>query len=166
MSTADITKERVLELLVGIPDPEIPVINIVELGIVRDVTIKPDGLQVKITPTYSGCPAMKMIENQIVEHLKTAGFADVKVVTTFTPAWTTDWLTPEAKEKMRRYGIAPPGMVADHKDDLFSFKPRPVPCPYCSSGSTERQAEFGSTPCKAQYYCNDCREPFEHFKCH
>lgn len=166
MSTTDITKERVLELLAEIPDPEIPVINIVELGIVRDVVIKPDGLEVKITPTYSGCPAMKMIENQIVEHMHEAGFADVKVVTTFTPAWTTDWLTPEAKEKMRRYGIAPPGMVADHTDDLFSFKARPVPCPYCSSDNTKRQAEFGSTPCKAQYYCNDCREPFEHFKCH
>ena len=166
MGTADITKERVIELLTEIPDPEIPVINIVELGIVRDVEITPDGLAVKITPTYSGCPAMKMIENQIVKHMQEAGFADVSVVTTFTPAWTTDWINPEAKEKMRRYGIAPPGMVADHTDDLFSFKPRPVACPYCSSANTERQAEFGSTPCKAQYYCNDCDEPFEHFKCH
>ena len=164
MKSRQITKDDIIDMLADIPDPEVPVINIVELGIVRDAAIDGDEIVVKITPTYSGCPAMNMIERQIVDHLSTHGLDNVSIKTVYAPAWTTDWITEEAKQKLKDYGIAPPGMVMDQ--DLFDFKPRPVSCPQCDSDDTKRQSEFGSTPCKSQYFCNNCHQPFEHFKCH
>lgn len=144
------------DVLAGITDPEIPVVSITELGIVRDVTLRAGGVEVAITPTYSGCPAMHAIEEEIVGRLKQAGYAEVRVRTVLAPAWTTDWIAPSAREKLRQFGIAPPGRV-----NLF---PRSVACPRCGTGRTERVSEFGSTACKAHYRCLECLEPFDFFK--
>ena len=152
------------EVLRGIPDPEIPVINIVELGIVRDVTVTGASVRVAITPTYSGCPAMHAIEEDIGARLRESGYSDVEVTQQLSPAWTTDWMTGEAKERLRGYGIVPPRRVQGtdaHRIHLFA---RGINCPQCGSENTERLSEFGSTACKAMYRCIDCREPFDYFK--
>ena len=153
------SKKEILDLLSEIPDPEIPVINILELGVLRDVIINEKEIEVVITPTYSGCPAMKQIENDIVSKMKSNGFENVKMKMVYHPAWTTDWLTDEAKEKLRKYGIAPPTPLH------LSPKGR-VPCPHCNSKNIELVSQFGSTACKALYKCLDCKEPFDYFKCH
>ena len=141
------------EVLAGVPDPEIPVVSIVDLGIVRAVS---DHL-VTITPTYSGCPATAFIERSVREALDASGYRDVKVETTLSPPWTTDWISDAGRRKLRDHGIAPP---CARRDDA-----RPVPCPRCASGDTAQVSEFGSTPCKAAWKCNACLEPFELFKC-
>jgi len=144
------------EVLSGIGDPEIPVVSITELGIVRGVARRPGGVEVAITPTYSGCPAMQVIEEEIIARLKQAGCGEVKVKIQLSPAWSTDWIAPAAREKLRAFGIAPPLPV-----NLF---PRSVGCPRCGSARTERVSEFGSTACKAHYRCLECLEPFDFFK--
>jgi ring-1,2-phenylacetyl-CoA epoxidase subunit PaaD len=154
-----ITREYVYELLAEVLDPEVPVLDVVSMGIVRDVSVE-DGVVVTITPTYSGCPAMNTIETLILEKLRSAGIDDPKVVTVLAPAWTTDWMTDEAREKLREYGIAPPERGSSSID-----VPRSVDCPFCGSGETELKSAFGSTACKALYVCSSCRQPFEHFKC-
>lgn len=157
------TKAEIFELLTAIADPEIPVVTIREMGMLRDVHVTDKGVEVIITPTYTGCPAMGIIEADIKALLETNGIAPVTVSMVYDPAWTTDWMTEEAKEKMRRYGIAPPGhtscgnIVAAEKE---------IACPRCGSGHTEVISRFGATACKALYKCNDCKEPFEYFKCH
>ncbi len=159
-------KEDIWDFLREIADPEIPVLNIVEMGIARNVELKRDKFIIKITPTYSGCPAMAAIENEVKLKLAAEGVEDFEVKKDFSEVWTTDWMTDEAKEKLKDYGIAPPGKNAESEDFFSSLKQtKVVPCPYCESLDTELQSEFGSTACKAQYYCNDCEEPFEHFKC-
>lgn len=160
------TSEDIYDFLKEIEDPEIPVINIVELGIVRDVVSDGEELTVSITPTYSGCPAMKVIEDQIYSTLKEKGFEKIKIKTVYSPAWTTDWISEETKEKLRMYGIAPPQKVS--ATDIFPFlqpKKQEVACPYCKSINTSVTSTFGSTPCKALHYCNNCHQPFEEFKC-
>jgi ring-1,2-phenylacetyl-CoA epoxidase subunit PaaD len=152
-------------LLDQVPDPEIPVISIVELGIVRDVAADGETTEVQITPTYSGCPAMFMIEGQIRETLGAHGYPNPKVRTVLSPAWTTDWLTDGAKEKLRAYGIAPPPKTSASKRALRGLDTT-VHCPRCGSENTGWISPFGSTPCKALYRCNDCQEPFDYFKCH
>ncbi len=156
------------EVLRGIPDPEIPVISIVELGIVREVTVKGSSVEVAITPTYSGCPALHAIEEDIDARLRSAGFSDVKVTQQLSPAWTTDWIVDEARERLREYGIVPPHAVrgADRRADSHRIHifARGVNCPQCGSGNTELLSAFGSTACKAMYRCIDCREPFDYFK--
>jgi ring-1,2-phenylacetyl-CoA epoxidase subunit PaaD len=122
-----------------------------------------DAVEVVVTPTYSGCPATEVIERSIAEALHEAGATDVRVETRLAPAWTTDWIAPEAQEKLRRYGIAPPGARATGEPQPIAFAPR-VNCPLCGSGNTERLSAFGATACKALYRCRDCREPFEYFK--
>ncbi len=156
--------KSILQLLSNIPDPEIPVINIVEMGIVRNVEFSGDELLVKITPTYSGCPAMKAIEDDIVAELKAKGFEKVSVKKIYNPAWSTDWLTEEAKRKLKEYGIAPPEGKSeeDFYKDLIT---NPVHCPFCNSKDTKLTSEFGSTACKSLHFCNECQQPFEHFKC-
>lgn len=151
-----LTRERVLEILGAVPDPEVPVISVVELGIVRDATVAPDGgVAVTITPTYSGCPAMEVIEQRVEAALAQRGVpATIRRV--LSPPWTTDWLSEEGRRKLREFGIAPPGRRGL---DL------PVACPRCRSLDTGRVSEFGSTPCKSAWRCNACLEPFEHFKC-
>ncbi len=159
-----LTAEQAWDVLARVADPEIPVISVTELGIVREVRVDGDAVAVVVTPTYSGCPATEVIEQSIVGALREAGAAAVRVHTQLTPPWTTDWITPAAQEKLRRYGIAPPGMIAGQGDpQQVSFAAR-VDCPLCGSGNTERLSAFGATACKALYRCRDCREPFEYFK--
>ena len=159
-----LTAEQAWDVLARVADPEIPVISVTELGIVREVSSGADAVEVVVTPTYSGCPATEAIERSIVTALRAAGAPDVRVRTRLAPAWTTDWITAEAKEKLRRYGIAPPGAVAGGAPvQTIGFVPR-IDCPLCGSRNTERLSAFGATACKALYRCRDCREPFEHFK--
>ncbi len=157
------TKE-VWDILKEIPDPEIPVISIIDLGVVRNVELNGTNAIVTITPTYSGCPAMKQMEDDIVKLLKQKGFESVEVITTYTPAWTTDWLNNEAKERLKQYGIAPPEHSTSDKSILLG-KEKKVTCPRCGSIHTQLVSQFGSTACKALYQCKDCLEPFDYFKC-
>ena len=158
------TESSLLTLLGTLPDPEIPVISIVELGIVREVKSEGKTVTVVITPTYSGCPAMKQIEDDIQSLLAKNGF-DAKVEMVYSPAWTTDWISDDAKEKLRRYGIAPPEHSSVDKRVLMGLQPRIIACPVCKSTHTEMVSQFGSTACKALYKCLDCKEPFDYFKC-
>ena len=161
------TNESIMQLLCTIPDPEVPAINIVELGVVRGVEIQNDTVQVTITPTYSGCPAMKAIEDEIVKTLLANNITQFKIKTVLLPPWTTDWLTDEAKQKLQDYGIAPPQQTTNqHLTAMLSGKKIAVTCPYCKSGDTKLSSAFGSTACKALHYCNACQQPFEEFKCH
>ena len=157
-------KSKIYELLEEIPDPEIPVISIVELGVIRDVETINTKTIVTITPTYSGCPAMKQMENDVIKKLQEAGIEEIEVKTTYSPAWTTDWMSPEAKEKLRQYGIAPPEHSSIDKRTLIGID-KVVKCPRCKSPNTKMISQFGSTACKALYQCQDCLEPFDYFKC-
>lgn len=162
------TREGLLELLREVKDPELPMLDVVELGIVRDVEVEGDRVRVDITPTYSGCPALQVIEREIETTIRSAGFADVTVNTVLYPPWTSDWVTAAAKEKMRETGIAPPREAtnAGGIEELVGIRraPQKVECPWCGSGDTVQKSEFGSTACKAIHFCNSCRQPFDHFK--
>ena len=150
--------------LTQVPDPEVPVLSVVDLGIVREVEVADgDCVAVTLTPTYSGCPATEVIQQAVVTALQEAGARTVTVSTTLDPPWTTDWITPEAAEKLRAYGIAPPHLKAADAQPL-RFHPKDIACPRCASTNTQRLSAFGSTACKALYRCLDCLEPFEHFK--
>lgn len=166
-STETISKSKLWSWLEEVIDPEIPVLNVVEMGIVRDVDVENGQVVVKITPTYSGCPAMNAIEMEIHKKLQEKGVENFKVVTDFKESWTTDWMTDHAKKKLKDYGIAPPEKTVGDDDFLTNLKgsQKIVPCPYCDSLDTELQSQFGSTACKSQYYCHGCSQPFEHFKC-
>lgn len=163
--TKYINESQAWEILEKVSDPEIPVLTVVDLGIVRDVkcpeTANP---QITITPTYSGCPAMKVIEEDIRSAFKAEGIEDIEVKTVLHPPWTTDWLSDEGRKKLREYGIAPPEKGSTDKNKLFS-EPKHIACPNCGSENTEMKSQFGSTPCKALYVCQDCKEPFDYFKC-
>jgi ring-1,2-phenylacetyl-CoA epoxidase subunit PaaD len=159
------TKEHILHLLSEIPDPEIPVISIIELGVIRGITITDEvSIELIITPTYSGCPAMKQIEDDVRKKLREHGFTSIKINTIFSPPWTTDWITLEAKEKLKKYGIAPPEHSTEDKSWLTG-KEKIISCPRCHSKHTKLISQFGSTACKALYQCQDCLEPFDYFKC-
>lgn len=159
------TLEDIFTLLSEIPDPEIPVISIIELGVIRNIEIINDTtISLKITPTYSGCPAMKQIEDDVRKKLFENGFTTIDIKTIFSPPWTTDWITPEAKEKLRKYGIAPPENSTEDKSWLTG-KEKKIACPRCKSINTKLISQFGSTACKALYQCQDCLEPFDYFKC-
>jgi len=156
--------------LATVPDPEIPVISIVELGIVRSVEWDESTLVVKVTPTYSGCPATEMINALIRETLSVLGVDDLLLVNQLAPAWSTDWIAPEARARLKGFGIAPPHVSAG-RVDVSGISPLrragvAVPCPRCDSANTQLLSQFGSTACKAQYRCLDCREPFDYFKRH
>ena len=156
------------EVLHGVLDPEVPAISVTDLGIVRDVVEHEDALEVVVTPTYSGCPATEVIEQAIAAAINDAGLGPARVTQRRAPAWTTDWITPEGREKLRAYGIAPPGSCATEAT-VSNVQPirlmaRDVACPRCGSAQTERLSAFGSTACKSLYRCIACREPFEHFK--
>jgi ring-1,2-phenylacetyl-CoA epoxidase subunit PaaD len=146
-------------------DPEVPVLSVCELGIVRDVEISESGaVTVVVTPTYSGCPAIRVIEQDITAAIEAAGIADVQVRTALSPAWTTDWIAPAARAKLKAYGIAPPGRT-ESSDLVQLLRHRPATqCPYCDSYDTELRSEFGSTACKSVCWCRSCRQPFEEFK--
>lgn len=156
-----VTKNDIWQLLEQVSDPEIPVLTIVDLGIVRQVELDGEECTITITPTYSGCPAMQVIEKGIEEVLD--GIVNVTVKSTLSPAWTTDWLSENGRNKLREYGIAPPENEVD-KSVLFAA-PTVVPCPLCHSSNTKMVSQFGSTACKAHYQCNECMEPFDYFKC-
>jgi ring-1,2-phenylacetyl-CoA epoxidase subunit PaaD len=158
------SKESIFSLLSEIPDPEIPVISIVELGVIRDVIISGKDIEVIITPTYSGCPAMKQMEDDVRKKMQEQGFENIKISTVYNPAWTTDWLCEEAKLKLQKYGIAPPEESTTDKSFLTG-KPKNVTCPRCKSKNTVMISQFGSTACKALYKCNECLEVFDYFKC-
>lgn len=165
MHTLSTSKTDLMALLAAVKDPEVPVLDIVEMGIVRDVRLADGTVSVDITPTYSGCPAMKAIEDEIVRTLHAEGYADVQVNLIYTEAWTTDWMTDEARQKLKAYGIAPPEKKAGEAWLPFSQAGKVVPCPWCNARDTRLTSPFGSTACKALHYCNACHQPFEHFKC-
>ncbi len=147
---AVVDTDALWQVLEGVPDPEIPVVSVVDLGIVREVTPE----RVTITPTYTGCPATQVIERDIRDALDAGGYRDVRIETVLAPPWTTDWISESAKAKLHAYGIAPPSTA------------RTATCPQCGSSDTEELSRFGSTPCKAQWRCRACLEPFDRFKCH
>ena len=160
----EVLKEQILTLLENVSDPEIPVLSVIDLGIVRDIKIG-DDVEIIITPTYSGCPAMSVIATNIKFELLAKGFKNIKVTEILSPAWTTDWMTESGKQKLQAYGIAPP--VAKARIDKLLFADAPsVLCPQCGSSNTEQLSEFGSTACKSLFRCKDCLEPFDYFKCH
>jgi ring-1,2-phenylacetyl-CoA epoxidase subunit PaaD len=156
--------------LESVPDPEVPVLSVVELGIVRDVEVDADGhVTVSITPTYSGCPALQVIEHDITDALARGGWPDARLRTVYSPVWTTDWIGADARHKLEAYGIAaPPGRAPRDAggDELVPLQRRvePVACPYCGSRATTMRSAFGPTACKAVMYCDQCRQPFELFK--
>jgi ring-1,2-phenylacetyl-CoA epoxidase subunit PaaD len=167
-------KKKIWSILEKIPDPEVPVLSILDLGIVRNVILHQNtpptggdgGFEVVITPTYTGCPAMDMITMNIRLALLENGFKNIKITTVLSPAWTTDWMSEEGKQKLKAYGIAPPNPRQQVcNNDLFAPH-EAVQCPQCNSYHTHRISEFGSTACKALYQCDDCKEPFDYFKCH
>ena len=165
--------DAIWRALAAVPDPEIPVISVVDLGIVRDVKWLGDELVVTVTPTYSGCPATEVIATDISRALVAAGIERHRIETRLAPAWTTDWIAPDARHRLRDYGIAPPEQRADatlRTIDVSGLRRRraaiDIPCPHCGSVRTRQLSRFGSTPCKAQYRCDDCLEPFDYFKPH
>ena len=170
MDTVDATVEQVWSWLGEVADPEIPVISVVDLGIVRDVAFEDGECVVTITPTYSGCPAMQVIADSVREALEAHGVDKLRIVSRLSPAWTTDWMSDAGKAALKGYGIAPPVQQAIDISGLHAgIRRRAAPqvnCPHCGSPHTQLTSEFGSTPCKALYKCLDCREPFDYFKCH
>jgi ring-1,2-phenylacetyl-CoA epoxidase subunit PaaD len=164
VAAPSITQASAWDTLSQLLDPEVPVLSIVELGIVRDVVVQGGGVTVTVTPTYSGCPATEVINEAIVVALNNAGAHKVIVRTQLAPAWTTDWLAPEAADKLRRYGIAPPHLAAAATSHTLRFHPRKLECPRCTSLRTLQLSAFGSTACKSLYRCLECLEPFEYLK--
>ena len=162
----NITKNilEIKKVLIQVADPEIPVLTIEDLGILRNIEWIGDQLIITITPTYSGCPAMKMIETEIYVTLKKEGYENVLVESVLSPAWTTDWMSEEGRKKLEEFGIAPPLHASADKNVLLG-KNKHIRCPRCKSENTEMKSQFGSTACKALYVCNDCKEPFDYFKC-
>ena len=158
-ATTQHTVATVYAILETVADPEVPVLSILDLGIVRDVQLKDDGFHIVITPTYSGCPATEMIQLQIRMALLENGIQHFQIVHRLSPAWTTDWMTEAGKQKLQAYGIAPP-------EKKFAIPEDGVTCPQCHSTNTRLVSAFGSTACKALYQCSDCKEPFDYFKCH
>lgn len=152
---------QIWHCLQQISDPELPVLSITDLGMVRDVEREGAGWHITFTPTYSGCPATEYLLHAIEQTLNEAGFSPVKITISLSPAWTTDWMNADARQRLREYGVAPPQGHTCEKP----LAPGPVQCPRCGSSSTEKISEFGSTACKALYRCCQCREPFDYFKC-
>lgn len=164
--------QMVRHWLAQVPDPEIPVISLTDLGIIRGVEWQDDTLVVTVTPTYSGCPATSVINLEIEAALRAKGIGKLRLERQLSPPWTTDWITPEGREKLRAYGIAPPvdgtaadGRLAGRIARLAGTSNLVIACPRCGSTKTEKVSQFGSTPCKASYRCTDCLEPFDYFKC-
>ena len=162
MVTAVYSRDEILRWLGQVADPEIPVLSITDLGIVRDVEVG-ERVTVSLSPTYSGCPATEVIEQSVLDALHDHGVDDVEIKRVLSPPWTTDWISEKGREKLRNYGIAPPEKGAGKRALLRGE--REVACPRCGGTATERVSEFGSTACKASYRCSECLEPFEYFKC-
>jgi ring-1,2-phenylacetyl-CoA epoxidase subunit PaaD len=165
-------RKLVWQVLETVPDPEVPVLSVIDLGVVRDVILTPPsdsegiGICIIVTPTYTGCPAMDVMKMNIRMALLQAGFRNIEIKQVLSPAWTTDWMSEQGKEKLKAYGIAPPQYrQAVCTPDAFQAE-EAIQCPRCNSYHTRLVSQFGSTACKALYQCNDCKEPFDYFKCH
>jgi ring-1,2-phenylacetyl-CoA epoxidase subunit PaaD len=158
------SSKQLWSALARVPDPEIPVLNVVEMGIVREVKVESDKAVITMTPTFSGCPALGVIRDSLEETARKLGFAEVEVKTVLSPPWSTDWITAEAKQKLERYGIAPPKPKREGDLFLIQLELSPTRCPKCSSLNTSVKNTFGSTLCKSIHVCNACHEPFESFK--
>lgn len=158
--------KKIWQLLETVTDPEIPVLSLTDLGIIRDVKVNDDSVEIIITPTYTGCPAMDMISMNIKLVLTENNYQNIRVTSVLSPAWTTDWMTEEGKRKLKEYGIAPPNPGQQVCNDKLFIADEAVQCPHCNSYHTHRISEFGSTACKAFYQCDACKEPFDYFKCH
>ena len=156
-----LTSDAIWLLLEEVPDPELPAVNLVEMGIVRDVAVDEDRVTVTITPTFTGCPALHTMQDDIIARLKQAGIEKARVEVTLSPAWTTDWITDEAREKLRNFGLTPPSI---HNGDFELLLVETITCPYCGSQNTVLKNNWGPTPCRSIYYCNQCRQGFELFK--
>jgi ring-1,2-phenylacetyl-CoA epoxidase subunit PaaD len=159
-------KQKIWTILETVVDPEVPVLTITDLGIVRDVKMNGDEVEVIITPTYTGCPAMDMIAMNIKMELLVNGFKNVKVTSVLSPVWTTEWMSEDGKRKLKEYGIAPPNPKQQVCNNNLFAPEEAVQCPHCNSYHTHRISEFGSTACKSLFQCHDCKEPFDYFKCH
>ncbi|MGN6294169.1 MAG: 1,2-phenylacetyl-CoA epoxidase subunit PaaD [Chitinophagaceae bacterium] len=166
LHSTDIATQPVWTILENVMDPEVPVLSVLDLGIVRQVSVNGNEVEVTITPTYTGCPAMDTIKASIQMELLAAGYSPVSVKQVLSPAWTTDWMSEEGKRKLKEYGIAPPNPKQQVCHQHLFVVDEGVQCPHCQSWHTRRISEFGSTACKALYQCNDCKEPFDYFKCH
>jgi ring-1,2-phenylacetyl-CoA epoxidase subunit PaaD len=158
--------KTIWSVLETVNDPEVPVLSVVDLGIIRDVKSSEGHVEIVVTPTYSGCPAMDVIRLNIRLALLQQGFPDVKLTTVLSPAWTTDWMSEKGKKNLMAYGIAPPTPVQTVCHPGLFHQEEAIACPHCRSYRTTRISEFGSTACKALYRCEDCHEPFDYFKCH
>lgn len=166
MPTMTHAEQQIWELLETVTDPEVPVLSVVDLGIVRNVICEGDHLEVVITPTYTGCPAMDVISMNIRLALVGRGYPKITVRQVLSPAWTTEWMSEKGKQKLKEYGIAPPNPRQQVCNEKLFAADEAVQCPHCNSWHTHRISEFGSTACKALYQCDDCKEPFDYFKCH
>jgi len=160
------TKQEILSILETVTDPEVPVLSVIDLGIVRDIKVSENSVEVIITPTYTGCPALDVISMNIKLALISNDFKNIRVTQVLSPAWTTDWMSEKGKQKLKEYGIAPPNPKQQVCNDKLFAAAEAVQCPHCNSWHTHRVSEFGSTACKALFVCDDCREPFDYFKCH
>ena len=164
-SLIDIGEDDIWQILEEVKDPEVPVLSVVDLGIIRSVKREEDKVEIIITPTYSGCPAMDVISMDIRLKLLEKGFKNIQVQQSLSPAWTTDWMTENGKKKLKEYGIAPPNPKQQFcKDEMFAEEA--IECPRCRSYNTKLISQFGSTACKSMYQCQDCKEAFDYFKCH
>jgi ring-1,2-phenylacetyl-CoA epoxidase subunit PaaD len=157
-------KENAWEILETVQDPEIPVLSVVDLGVIRSIEIIDGQLVVTITPTYSGCPAMEVIEREVKAALVSAGYTNTVIKSVISPPWTTDWISESGKQKLFEYGISPPEESSFDKSEITGHA-KHLTCPNCKSTDTVLKSQFGSTPCKSLYVCNACHEPFDHFKC-
>lgn len=166
ITSTEITEKKIRSLLEEVKDPEVPVLSVLDLGIVRDIKVSETETEVIITPTYSGCPALDVIRMNIQMTLLSHGYKNVKITQILSPAWTTEWMSEEGKRKLKEYGIAPPNPKQQVCDQKLFAAAEAVQCPHCNSYHTHRVSEFGSTACKALYVCDDCKEPFDYFKCH
>jgi len=166
IESENITSDKIWELLESVNDPEVPVLSVVDLGIIRDVKTNNDEIEITITPTYSGCPAMDAIRMNIRMALLQEGYKKINIMTTLSPAWTTDWMSNTGKEKLKAFGIAPPTAKQQVCHTELFHGGEAIQCPRCNSYNTRLISQFGSTACKALYACHDCREPFDYFKCH
>jgi ring-1,2-phenylacetyl-CoA epoxidase subunit PaaD len=155
-------EQQIWNWLADVPDPEIPIVSVVDLGMIRKVNVAADAIEVEVSPTYSGCPATEVIESSILAKLNEEGLQDVSIRRVLSPPWTTDWISEAGREKLRQYGIAPPVGSASKRELLGKGA---VHCPRCRGSQTSVVSEFGSTACKASYKCDECLEPFEYFKC-
>ncbi len=162
----DKLSNHIASILEQVKDPEIPVLSIIDLGILRGVAFRDRVVEVTITPTYSGCPAMEVIQEQILMKLQEYGYSEVRITQALSPAWTTDWMTEQGKLKLKAYGIAPPSPRQMVCEATRFHQQEAIGCPRCNSFDTRLISQFGSTPCKALYRCNQCQEPFDYFKCH